>query len=296
MRKAFRAAVRLGFSLAALPVLIACLELDDREVGVGFKGGGGSSGAAGATSGGGKPSAGATNRGGASSGGGAGGGGKSAGGTTSGGTTGGPGCKASGASCTTSGDCCSTQCIRGACGQCASGSTYCAPRGAAHGDCFKDAVECSTTTLCSDDVVYACKYDVLAINCDTGDCECKDSAFPVFCAPSESFAEAGCWTAGTVCATRTLCDAKPVACSSASFTVDCTQQKCVCSKPEYPVQCAANANYPTANCWSAGTICSTITQCSDGKGYSCKSASQSYDCVAKTCVDGAAGAGGVGGE
>ena len=247
-------------------------------------------GAAGAASGGNKPTAGATNRGGASSGGGV-------GGNSAGGTTGGPGCKASGVSCTASADCCSSQCIQGVCGQCATGfSNYCPPHDATPGDCFKDPVECSTTVECSDDKVYACKYDVLVLNCDTGNCECKDSEYPVFCAPSDTFTEAGCWTAGTVCATRTLCDDEPVACSSASFSVDCAQQKCVCSKPEYPVQCAANANYPTANCWSAGTICSTITQCPDGKGYSCKSASQSYDCAAKTCVDGAGGAGGAGGE
>lgn len=266
MRARFEVLRLAALAALTLPLIVACLELDDREVGVGSGGGGGAPGGS---------------KGGATS---AGSGGKATGGGGGGG--GAPSCKAAGAACTASSECCNAlQCIGGKCSQCSAGATYCPPRNGALGSCFSGAVDCSTVVVCANDNnVHACSDAELVVDCDTGKCPCKNKNTPVFCAATSAYPDAGCWPADTVCSTRTECPDGGRACVSDAFTVNCADDTCECLNPNFPVFCPENANYPHDDCWSENTVCATATLCDDGKGHSCFSADESYDCATLKCV------------
>jgi hypothetical protein len=84
-----------------------------------------------------------------------------------------------------------------------------------------------------------------------------------------------------VCATVTDCGGNYHGCTSAALQVDCTSNLCVCPDPSYPVFCPAGGGQP-ASCWGKGTVCSTVTTCSN-LGHACTSAALEYDCGSMTC-------------
>jgi len=55
-----------------------------------------------------------------------------------------------------------------------------------------------------------------------------------------------------------------------------------CNDPNFPVACPPRGNVP-ATCWTAGTMCTSITRCGD-QLRSCSTAGAYYDCTAMTCL------------
>jgi hypothetical protein len=56
-----------------------------------------------------------------------------------------------------------------------------------------------------------------------------------------------------------------------------------CSNPQYPHACPALGTVP-ASCWTAATVCSTVTDCGGGDYKACSSADETVDCVNMKCV------------
>jgi hypothetical protein len=114
---------------------------------------------------------------------------------------------------------------------------------------------------------------------------CTDPKYPVPCAALGS-TPASCWAAGTNCLAIAICSGSYLACTDASRHVDCTTKQCVdgptCVDPSYPVSCPALGTVPAA-CWSPGSICSTVTNCS-GIYHSCVTATYHYDCASAQCL------------
>jgi hypothetical protein len=116
---------------------------------------------------------------------------------------------------------------------------------------------------------------------------CQDPMFPVSC-PGLNEVPALCWSAGTDCSTLTKCGNDFKSCTSPGAHFDCTQMTCVgpagmeCGQPEFPVSCPGLDDVPKL-CWSAGTVCSTISRC--GNDFkSCVSPGYRFDCTQQRCV------------
>jgi hypothetical protein len=131
---------------------------------------------------------------------------------------------------------------------------------------------------------------------------CANPMFPVSCpalgSPSDGGVPAGCWTAATDCSTVKNCGGTYHACGI-DYRFDCATSRCVltCTDPMYPVMCPAVGSPADggtlADCWTAGTDCSTVRNC-NGTAHACR-ASYVFDCTANQCflvADGAVRDGG----
>ncbi|MGZ3418109.1 MAG: hypothetical protein ACXVEE_09615 [Polyangiales bacterium] len=170
--------------------------------------------------------------------------------------------------------------------------TYCKAHDGVPEACWSAGTVCSTTTQCTDGTLHSCLSPVVKYDCTTKACACPDPKYPNYCKAHDGVPE-GCWPSTTACSTTTKCsDGTQHACRSSSFTYDCTTSTCKCADPKYPVYCPALGDVP-ANCWSTGTLCGSVANCS-GTYHSCTSSGYHYDCTKSTCV--ADSTGGTGGS
>jgi hypothetical protein len=127
---------------------------------------------------------------------------------------------------------------------------------------------------------------------------CNNPMYPTYCPARGSAADggvpAGCWTQTTDCSTIKNCGGTPHACPT-GYAFDCPSNQCVlscnptcvCTNPTYPMACPTVGSLTDggvpADCWSAGTDCSTVKNCGNGMYHACRTGFI-YDCAAAQCI------------
>ncbi len=156
----------------------------------------------------------------------------------------------------------------------------CPALGATIATCWTQGTQCSTVATCSG-AAYSCFSTDRYYDCSTGLClQCTNSSSSVGCPAIAGF-PASCWSTGTICSSITNCSGVGHSCFNSNDYFDCATAQCLhCSDP-YPVACPAVGSV-SAGCWLAGTVCSTITNCS-GVGHACLDPNQYYDCTSASC-------------
>src|SRR5215471_221997 len=122
---------------------------------------------------------------------------------------------------------------------------------------------------------------------------CSNPLYPVPCPATDGGVAAGCWSSGIDCSSIRNCGGTAHGCP-AGYVFDCTANHCAllcnptcsCADPSFPVLCSGMGSPAdggtTTDCWSAGTDCSTVTNC-NGDYHACSTGFR-YDCANLRCV------------
>jgi hypothetical protein len=136
---------------------------------------------------------------------------------------------------------------------------------------------------------------------DGGDAagQCMGTEFPVWCPAHGTIGDggvaAGCWTPSVDCATVKHCSDGDHACGT-GYGYNCDKKQCIltCDDAQFPIWCPGKGSVSDGGtfqgCWSADTVCSTVTNCA-GTLKACNSAQYAFDCAANKCVATSADAG-----
>lgn len=142
--------------------------------------------------------------------------------------------------------------------------------------CLDDSLDCSTMTYCNGSW-EACERGATPYCGEEQGFNCCPADHPTFC--DVAGPNGACWTPEVDCSTIMSCDGEWRACYSGDAPQCGANVGFNCCPPDYPTFCDVAG--PDGACWTAGTDCSTITEC-EGEWHACRTG-KVFNCESATC-------------